>query len=177
MMEKTDGQQIEVSIKDLADILQVGVTTLKTWESFFEIEVERNGKNARRYTEDNINEFKKIKALASGNYPMAEIKHLLNKPTYFNRSQTTPVEIMSETASEENNFSLAIKPYETRINELSQMNLEFIKENKELIKENATLNERVKNNADIIAFKDNYIQDLKERISNYEQRKWWKFWN
>jgi DNA-binding transcriptional MerR regulator len=169
-MKNTVGRPESISIYKLSELIEVGVTTLKTWESFFEIPLSRNESNARRYTQDNINTFQKIKKLSSDGISLKEVKSLLEQLP----DDRPVIEILSnkEPELETTNFDLIIKPYSNRIIELEVQAKEVLQENKDLIRENATFAERIKSKEEIIDFQHAQIIKLEEKLS----KKWWKFW-
>lgn len=180
-MVVTDGQIKELSIYELAEQIEVGVTTLKTWESFFNIPVGRNAKNARKYSEDNVIIFREIKKLSSNGFSLNSIKSLINQLADAGSDQQQKIEIITESLPEqEQNFSPAIvNKYELKITVLSR-------ENSNLNRELGRLEGQLSKFNEIIALKDSQIQERNNQIQEYKEildeleagssHKWWQFW-
>ena len=184
----------EFSINEVSAMLAVSTCTLKHWESITGLIIHRNSKNARRYTQENINQLKEIKDLMVNGKSLNEIKDLLNEVVSTDNHQQPKIEIIQEEKEDTNhNFEIFLRPLENRINELKGLNNELLyrnenlnQENKELIRDNATLTERVKNKDDIISFKDSMLNDKDLQIEELSIQKaeievklnkpWWQFW-
>lgn len=171
-MTITDDENNTVSIYELSSLIGVGVTTLKTWEGYFNIYVERDHRKARRYNSETIKQFNRIKELSSSGRQLNEIKTQLQKESD-GVDDIPKIEIINEKISDqEQNFNLVLKPYESRINELKTLNNDLLKENKELFAEVARLSERVQNKEAII----NLLYQQKTELDQRLNKKWWKFW-
>ena len=147
------------TIKEVSKALNIGMTTLKSWESFFSLPVSRNEKNHRLYSDIIIKKFELIKKLSSDGLSLKEIKNQLEQSS----DDRQTIEIINDTfdGRQEQNYNLIVKPYESKINYFKNLSDKVISENKELIRENATFKERLKNKEEII----NFLQTKKH--------KWW----
>jgi DNA-binding transcriptional MerR regulator len=169
------GSSTELSIKTVSTLTGISQTTLRSWETHFNIPVGRNTAGQRIYSENTINIFKQIKKLSKEGLHLEEIKPLLNMDlqTYGRPTEDRPkIEIIQDTPEEKKNYELILKPYTDRIKQLEVIENKYIS----MVQETATLTERVKNKDDIISFKDNQINELKERLIKLENRKFWQFW-
>lgn len=68
----------KTTIKELANQLEVSQESIRNWEKWFSINVSRNSKNVRYYTEDVIEIFIKIKQLKTTGMLDKDIKAQLN---------------------------------------------------------------------------------------------------
>lgn len=158
-----------LSIYDVSGLISVSVTTLKSWEAFFNIDIERNAKNARRYTQDNINIFRIIKSLSSKGLSLNEIKPMLLQQSDGKSYHQPKVEVIQDEPQENQNYDLILKPFINQITEY-KTELNDLRENySNVIQESATLKERVKNKDEIITF-------LQERLNRLESKKWYQVW-
>jgi DNA-binding transcriptional MerR regulator len=160
---------MNITITELSEVLNLSQEVLRKYEKFFSITVGRNEKGNRIYSESNVKIFQEVKKLTEQGRTLKEIKLLLNldNTTYSNSYNNSPkVEVVQEEP-EKQNYELLLKPYTERIAEFKKLTNELIEENKLLIKDNATLSERVKNKDDIITFKDNLINSLEEDKRNF----------
>ena len=184
---------MNITITELSDLLDLSQEVLRKYEKVFSITVGRNEKGNRIYNENNVKIFQEIKHLAEQGRTLKEIKLLLNmdNTTYSNPYNQNPkVEVIQEEDHQEQNYSLLIKPYIERITKLENLNTQLMEETKLLIKDNATLTERVKNKDDIVALKDsiindkdsllinkdNQIMELRDKLNKLENRRWWHVW-
>jgi len=148
----------KISIKELSALIRISTTTLRNWEEFFSIPVNRNGLGYREYTENTIRIFRKINSLVKEGLQLKEVKALLTDDFESFKTLHPKTEIIQSAPEEkQNDFELIIKPYENRITELKTLNSELMEENKFLNRENATFAERINN--------------LEARLN----RKWWQF--
>ena len=83
----------ELNIKELAELLSVSNSTIRYWEDFFQIEIERTKKNSRLYRPDNIKQFQEIKDYITRGYALKDIKSLLNQSVV---SSCNQVEVIQE---------------------------------------------------------------------------------
>lgn len=161
-----------MNINELAESLQVSTSVLRKWEGFFSIKVERNEKGNRKYTNFTIQIFQNIKNLVTQGKKLNEIKQLLfmdNASCTNAYNQASKIELIQDEPQENKNFDLVIKPFTERITTLEKLNVSLMDENKQLIRENATFEERVKNKDEIITF-------LQERLNRLESKKWYQVW-
>lgn len=176
-----------VSIKELASLIGSSQTTLRNWESIYNIPVERNNAGQRIYSENIIKVFKLVKKYISEGLPQGDIKNLLAIDMKTCSSSAPEVEIIQDEDNNEANFSLIVRPYESQIKEykeeLKSLNERYVS----VIAENATLTERVKSKDDIIELLQQQKKELdkdKETLNlalkSFEEvknaKKWWKFW-
>jgi len=84
---------LELNIKELAELLSVSHSTLRYWEDYFQIDIERTNKNARLYRPDNIKKFQEIKEYITRGYNLKDIKSLLNPSL---ASSCNQVEVIQE---------------------------------------------------------------------------------
>ena len=203
-MQTDCGSVAKYSIKEASGLTGIAQTTLREWEAFFQLPVRRNYFGHRKYTEESLNIFREIKKYKLEGLRLEEIKPLININSKSYESSTQEIEIIEsmpeQTSINEQNYNLLIKPYENRISELKTLNIELMSrvdniylENRELVRNNATLTERVTSRDEIIRLKDsqlinkdNQLQDKDSIISEYMlrlqelesrlSRKWWKIW-
>jgi len=163
-------QQIdEYSINDVAKLIEVGVTTIKSWDTFFELPIKRNEKNARRFNQEMINILKDIKLLSSAGMPLNEIKSRLNKQS--DPDKTVEI-IEDDKPNEEKSFDLIVRPFTKQLNELTKK-VDILQSDKEnLISQVATLSERVKGKDQIISMLNQQLEESKN--NKMEQKTWWR---
>lgn len=161
------------SIKEVSSIIGISTQTLRNWEVFFNLEIERNEFGQRIYTENSLAILKKINHHAQRGLKLKAIKELING--YFNPQSN--IEVITEKEENTQNFELAIiNKYETRIQELNNKinNLQA-----GLNREIGQLQGELKKYDEIVILKDQVITDLKDRLTTLEQtkaRKWWQIW-
>lgn len=175
-----------ISINEMSSILQVHPNTLRNWEREFNIIVERDVNGSRKYGENTVSLFKKIKLEVDNSKSIDKVKRLMDEEIgthngYIGRFQNSgpKVEVVQDEPEEKQNFDLVLKPYTDRIKQLEIVESKYIS----LVEETATLKERVKNKDEIIAFKDSLIsdrdariQELKNKLDKFESKKWWQVW-
>lgn len=154
------GIQEGVSIKELSRQINVSLTTLRTWESYFNIPVARNEKNERRYTENIVNIFQEIKRMTTEGHSLQQVKTLLNQETAGNGTHQQFVEVIQGNPEEpQQNFELIIKPFLKEIE----------RKNKELDQKADKIDQLLDKNAKLTA-------ELEFMKLKYESKKWWNFW-
>ena len=190
-MQVINGSTTEYTTKELSLLSGIPQTTLREWERFFSIPVNRNDLGQRKYTENMLNLFREIKKYKTEGLRLEEIKPLLNMNTQGNGSYTEVIRDSHDMPEQEQNYSLIVKPYTDRITLLEKAQNSLAERNLILERDNATLTERVsginKESEKIYALKDSIITDketsineLKARLQEAEtrlNRKWWKVWS
>lgn len=167
----------KTTTNDVAVILGVSATTLKTWEMFLSLDIERTPKGARRYTQDNIKQLKKIKKLLSDGLTLKEVKAQLNQPPDDCGRLDPKIEIITDEPEKNQNFELAIiNKYESRIVELTEKQENLNRQLGRIEGELNKYNEITALKDSQINEKEGIIADLKARLKLYESRKWWQIW-
>jgi len=171
------------SVKEISALIGISTTTLRNWEEFFSVPVNRNGLGYREYTENSIKIFKKINSWVKEGLQLKEIKPLLNDELEAMATLNPKIQIIqSEPEEKQKDFELILKPYQERIKKLEEKEEKFFKESLVLIKENATLTERLKGKDELFSLQkkdwENKIQELQQQKQELEarlNRKWWQF--
>jgi DNA-binding transcriptional MerR regulator len=88
-----------LNINEVTKLLGVSKSTLRYWEDFFRMTIARNSKNTRIYTQDNIEQFQKIKDYAARGLTLKDIKDLLGEVQQVSNS----VEIVEKTEVKQEN--------------------------------------------------------------------------
>lgn len=115
----------KITIKELANQLEVSQESIRNWEKWFSISVSRNQKNIRFYTEDIVEIFYKIKQLKTSGMLDKDIKNELN----LKQPQSNSNNFKQLQTSNENHKELDLNFV---VNEINKGLKEEIKANNEL---------------------------------------------
>lgn len=90
-------EKVRYMISDAANIVNVESHVLRYWEDELELNIPRNEMGHRYYTQDNIQEFQKIKELKEQGYQLKAIRMIihsasLEEPTITNASEMEPAQ-------------------------------------------------------------------------------------
>lgn len=182
-MYDVDFDAQSLSVKDVSELIGVSTQTLRNWEAFFTIPIERNEHGQRQYTENTLKLFKEINRYAKRGLKLQAIKPLLDMRFEPSSGCQGQIEIIADN----NSFfeSNHLKPFLKQITEFKEEVRELRQENKEINKLNAKLEERINNKDEIICFKDSIINDKNSQLEDYKarlqelesklNRKWWNF--
>lgn len=154
-----------LTIKEVSILLSISQSTLRNWEVVYSLPVERNKSGQRQYTTNIVSCLKIIKNSSTKGLQQHDIKNQVQQELQGYNTAAPSIEILQENEQNtEHKFNLIIKPYELKITKLED-------ENKELIRENATLAERVKGKEEIIQFQHSKIAEIEAKLN----KKWYDF--
>ena len=115
----------KITIKELANQLEVSQESIRNWEKYFSVSVPRGSKNIRFYTEDLVITFSKIKQLKKNGLSDKEIKEELGVEI----PKSTSDNLKQVQTSNENHNLLDLNLV---VNEINKNLKEEIKANNEL---------------------------------------------
>jgi DNA-binding transcriptional MerR regulator len=155
------------SIKEVSERIGVSTQTLRNWEVFFDIDIERNEYGQRIYSETSLKHFKEINHYVKTGLKLKDIKSRFNDDC----------RVIVEPPEKNQNFELAIiNKYETRIIELTEKQDTLNRQLGRLEGELSKYNEILKLKDSQLNDKESIIADLKDRLQKQESKKWWKIW-
>jgi DNA-binding transcriptional MerR regulator len=163
-----------MKLKELCRVLNLHENTIRYYLKELDITVKRDSNNNRIFDTELVEILKKAKFYIHNEGTVSKAKILLAEEIggYNGATINEPrIEIIQEPEPQEN-FDLILKPLNDRVIKLESMNSDLLQENKELIRDNATLSERVKGKEEIINFQYYRITELEARLN----KKWWKIW-
>ena len=123
-----------ININELSELISISPTTLRNWENYFSITVERTSRGFRRYDENVINIFKNIQNLIEEGNTLQDAKILLGQLSFVEEKEP-------EISTDFQNFNSMLKPFVSEIN----------RKTKELEKKDTKIQELVDQNSKLTA--------------------------
>jgi len=112
-----------ITIKELAKKLSLVEETIRKWESRYSIEVKRNSRNSRYYTDDLVLIFEKIKELKDKKYEDEEIFSELKKIFNLGLDVTSNESKLLQLSENNHNSNLFIEEIKTTIKDNNELAL------------------------------------------------------
>jgi len=164
--------RLNYSTSSLAKLINCSTQTILNWADYYVIPIERDKNNKRIFTEEIVRIYKKIDAYLKSGLKQEEVKERIHEDFEDKIYSQPRVEIIQEPDQQQENFNLMLKPLNDRVIKLELLNTDLMQENKELIRDNATLTERVRNKDDIITMLNQQKIELETRLN----KPWWYIW-
>ena len=179
------------SVTDISSMLNIKPYLLRQWEDTLQLQINRNSKGSRIYDDNDLEVFKKIKALRDKNVPLDVIKDLLIQNNIVEPSKAVTVkeppndiaEILirhedniKQMIENENAYIMArITQYEANINAVLRETMkEYINtthdEIKTLTVQNKALHDEIKT---MKRLNDSHFKNIDSQLTAWREKKPW----
>lgn len=164
-----------ITIKELAKKLGLVEETIRKWESRYSIEVKRNSRNSRYYTDDLVIIFEKIKELKDKKYEDEEIFIELKKIFNLGLDVTSNESKLLQLSENNHNSNLFIEEIKTTIKDNNELALRlasvsaemgFLKGKLHYIEDE---NSSLKKEAQLTKIESKKILELNQELLNKEK--------
>lgn len=183
-----------MTINQLSEFIGFNPSKIRYYESELSIPIERDTRGRRKYTENTIKIFLKIKSLIKSGKKLEELKPLikqeissftLSASSSSKQEKIPEIEIIQETNNEHFNtakegFILATKPFEIQIKQQQERierlldRIETLQDEKVKLKE-----ELIIKHAEVInknKLQEIQLNEYKDKLEKLRNKKWWRFW-
>lgn len=184
----------EMSINELSEFISFNPSKIRYYESELSIPIERDSRGRRKYTENTIKIFLRIKSLLKAGKKLEELKPLLKEEIELftlsnlssSKQENSPdIEIIKDENIQDfdldkTSLALVTRPFEVQIKQQQDRierlldRIEVLQDEKVKLKEDFTMKQ-----AEFIAtskFQEIQLAEYKKQIENLKSKKWWQFW-